>query len=177
MDVIRLIFKGCLLCVATVGPLAAQTDSANQGRSSVLPSQATTVKREYVGNVGCRNCHKHDKIWDSFYKNPHFKSVASGKEPPERTGCEGCHGPGKAHVDAGGDINTVVYAFSVMKPQEIIALCLNCHAQEFNRANIRRSEHTEHDIACTACHSIHGAATTEHLLSKSQPDLCYGCHV
>lgn len=112
------------------------------------------MKGEFTGDAGCRNCHKHDKIWDNFYKNPHFKSVASGKEPPERTGCEGCHGPGKAHVDAGGDINTVVHAFSVMKPQEIISLRLNCHAQEFNRANIQRSEHTEHDIACTACHSI-----------------------
>ena len=174
----HLIVQAPLLWAASIATMSGQTTGSN-------PSQAFTaasvnpigVKGEFTGDVGCRNCHKHDKIWDNFYKNPHFKSVASGKEPPERTGCEGCHGPGKAHVDAGGDINTVVHAFSVMKPQEIISLCLNCHAQEFNRANIRRSEHTEHDIACTACHSIHGAATTEHLLSKSQPDLCYGCHV
>ena len=113
MDVIRLIFKGCLLGAATMATVTAQTTPSTQVGSSVLPSQATAAKREYVGQVGCRNCHKHDAIWDSFYKNPHYRSVASGKELPERTGCEGCHGPGKAHVDAGGDIQTVVYAFSL----------------------------------------------------------------
>ena len=174
----RLMVQGSLVWAASMAAMSGQTNGSNASQAFTAASvNPIGVKGEFTGDVGCRNCHKHDKIWDSFYKNPHFKSVASGKEPPERTGCEGCHGPGKAHVDAGGDINTVVHAFSVMKPQEIISLCLNCHAKEFNRANIRRSEHTEHDIACTACHSIHGAATTEHLLSKSQPDLCYGCHV
>ena len=176
MDVLRLIFKGCLLCMVTVATLASQTTPSKPGRTSVLPSQGTTVQGEYTGDAGCRNCHKHDAIWNSFYKNPHYKSVASGKEPPERTGCEGCHGPGKAHVDAGGDIQTVVYAFSVMKAQEIVDRCLTCHAKEFNRANIRRSEHTQHDVACTACHSIHNPATVEHLLAKSQPEACYQCH-
>ena len=176
MDVLRLIFKGCLLVAATVATLAAQTGSEPSAGNAVLPSQKAAVAGEYTGDVGCRNCHKHDKIWDSFYKNPHYKSVASGKEPLERTGCEGCHGPGKAHVDAGGDIQTVVFAFSVMSPKAIVDRCLTCHAKEFSKANIRRSEHTQHDVACTSCHSIHNPATAEHLLSKNQPEDCYQCH-
>jgi predicted CXXCH cytochrome family protein len=31
-------------------------------------------------------------------------------------------------------------------------------------------------VACTACHSIHKSTTPKFLLSKSQPELCYGCH-
>ena len=123
----------------------------------------------------CKTCHP--DIWSSFYKNPHFKSLASGKKPPELTACEGCHGPAKAHIAAGGGRNTIVHAFTIMKPQEIIAACLKCHASDFNRANIRRSEHTEHDVACTACHSNHHPVSNKNLLAKSQPDACYGCHV
>jgi DmsE family decaheme c-type cytochrome len=63
-----------------------------------------------------------------------------------------------------------------MKPQQIIETCLECHSKDFNRANIRRSEHTQHDIACTACHSNHHPASDRNLLSKTQPELCYTCH-
>src|SRR5437879_7209330 len=189
-----LIVETCLLCVAGVATLSGQITAsearhapaalalaAGENSSSKVATGAENAsvivaKGEYTGDVGCRNCHKHDKIWDSFYKDPHFKSTASGKEPPERTGCEGCHGPGKAHVDAAGDITTVVYAFSVMKPAEIIDRCLTCHAKEFNRANIRRSEHTENDVACTDCHSIHSPVTAQNLLAKSEPDACYQFH-
>jgi len=188
-----LIVETCLLCAAGAATLPGQITAsearhapalalaAGENSSSKVATGAESAsvivaKGEFTGDVGCRNCHKHDKIWDSFYKDPHFKSTASGKEPPERTGCEGCHGPGKAHVDAGGDITTVVYAFSIMKPAEIIDRCLTCHAKEFNRANIRRSEHTENDVACTDCHSIHSPVTAKNLLAKSEPEACYQCH-
>ena len=112
----RLMVQGSLVWAASMAAMSGQTNGSNASQAFTAASvNPIGVKGEFTGDVGCRNCHKHDKIWDSFYKNPHFKSVASGKEPPERTGCEGCHGPGKAHVDAGGDINTVVHAFSVMK--------------------------------------------------------------
>ena len=173
----RLIFQGSLLCAASVATLFGQTGASKPSPAlAALPEHAAGVKGGYTGDAGCRTCHKHDKIWNNFYKDPHFKSVASGKETPAHTGCEGCHGPGQAHVDARGDVDTVVYAFSKMKPPEVIALCLNCHAKEFSRANIRRSEHTEHDVACTACHSIHSPATPQYLLAKSQPEMCYQCH-
>lgn len=59
----------------------------------------------YVGSQACRTCHA--DLWTFFYRNPHFKSLASGTEPPERTGCEGCHGPGKAHIEAKGGKTTI----------------------------------------------------------------------
>src|SRR5205085_9096811 len=121
----RLIVQGSLLCAAGVATLAGQTTPSKPDQAlAALPEHAAGVRGGYTGDAGCRTCHKHDKIWNNFFKDPHFKSVASGKELPEHTGCEGCHGPGQAHVDARGDVDTVVHAFSKMKPPEVIALCL-----------------------------------------------------
>src|SRR5712671_398402 len=83
-----------LLWVALSAPLVAQTG--------------------FVGSTTCRTCHP--DVWLNFYRNPHYKSVASGKEPPEKTGCEGCHGPGGAHVAARGGKTTIPHAFSLLSP-------------------------------------------------------------
>ncbi len=128
----------------------------------------------YVGSNACRTCHA--DLFLNFYKNSHFKSLASGKEPPERTGCEGCHGPGKAHLEARGGKTTIPHAFSLMTPKAVLEDCLGCHAKDLNRVNIRRSEHTQHDVACTSCHSIHHSSTPKYLLAKQQREVCYGCH-
>jgi hypothetical protein len=124
-------------------------------------------KGEYAGNAECQKCHPAE--WKVFFKNPHFKSLASGKEPPELTACEGCHGPAKAHILAGGGKKTIPRAFTIMKPAEIISACMNCHAKDYNRANIRRSEHTQHDVACTECHSNHHPTTDKACWPRPSP--------
>jgi DmsE family decaheme c-type cytochrome len=129
---------------------------------------------DYVGSEVCRTCHS--DIWQPFYRNPHYKSIASGKEKPEFTGCEGCHGAGSDHVNAAGGRDTIPAAFSLLPPQSILENCLNCHAKTISRSNIRRSVHTDNDIVCTNCHSIHHSTTPKFLLRKKQVDLCYGCH-
>ena len=63
-----------------------------------------------------------------------------------------------------------------MTPKEALEDCLGCHARDLNRANIRRSEHTQNDVACTNCHSIHHSATPKYLLAKQQREMCYTCH-
>jgi DmsE family decaheme c-type cytochrome len=171
----RLIVRGFLFLAVCIMTSPGQT-VAPKAQALAATVSTTAVKGEFVGTAACRNCHKHDTIWDNFFKNPHFKNNAAGKASAAQTGCESCHGPGKAHVDAGGDIDTVVNAFSVMKPKEIISLCLNCHAKDFSRANIMRSEHTEQDVACTSCHSIHTPQTAKNLLAKKESELCYQCH-
>jgi DmsE family decaheme c-type cytochrome len=137
-------------------------------------AQAPPATNGYVGSAVCRTCHS--DVWLNFYKNPHYKSIASGKEPPEHTGCESCHGPGRAHVQARGGVATIPHAFSVMSPTQILDDCLQCHAKDFSRANIRRSVHTEADVVCSTCHSIHKPQTPKFLLAKVQRDLCYQCH-
>jgi DmsE family decaheme c-type cytochrome len=128
----------------------------------------------FVGSDTCKTCHPN--VWLNFPRNPHFKSIAAGNVAPEKVGCEGCHGPGQAHVTAHGGKATIK-AFSTMTPRQVIDRCLTCHSQDVSRANIRRSVHTLADVACTSCHSIHKSPAPKFLLAKRQQrDVCYGCH-
>src|ERR1700738_5033373 len=84
----------------------------------LLPAQGkSSLASGYLESNVCKTCHP--DVWLRFYKNPHFKSIASGKEAPEKTGCEGCHGPGKAHVEARGGKATIV-AFSELQPKQVL---------------------------------------------------------
>jgi DmsE family decaheme c-type cytochrome len=135
-------------------------------------SAPQTINSGYVGSNVCKTCHP--DMWATFYKNPHFKSIASAQETPENTGCEGCHGPGQAHVKSPS--KTTIVAFSTIPSKQVLDACLRCHSQTLSRANIRRSTHTLNDVVCTGCHSIHRSSTPKFLLAKTQTELCYGCH-
>src|SRR3989440_4334904 len=138
-----------------------------------LPAAYAQTAGGFAGSSVCKTCHA--DIWLNFYKNPHFKSIASGKETPEHTGCEGCHGGAKAHVEARGGKTTIPRAFSLMPPNKALETCLECHVKDLSRSNIRRSQHTLNDVACTSCHSIHHSPTPKFLLAKKQNELCYIC--
>jgi DmsE family decaheme c-type cytochrome len=137
-------------------------------------AQPAATNSGYVGSNVCKTCHP--DIWLNFYRNAHYKSIASGKEPTERTGCEGCHGPGKGHVEARGGSRTIPRAFSLMDSRRAMDTCLACHTKDFSRGEIRRSSHTQASVVCSNCHAIHKSATPKLLLANKQTDLCYGCH-
>jgi DmsE family decaheme c-type cytochrome len=133
---------------------------------------------QYVGNDVCKTCHA--DVWMNFYKNPHGRPAATDplaltKEAPSAIGCEGCHGPGGAHVAASGGKATIK-AFSNLGPAETLDTCLGCHSKDVSKSNIRRSQHTEANVVCTNCHSIHKAQAPKFLLAKNQTELCYSCH-
>src|ERR1700694_2178223 len=75
----RFVFFVLMLCPV---PMRAQ--------SGPLTTPANPAGPEYVGGAVCQTCHPN--IVTGFFKNPHYKSVASGKEPPERTGFAGAQG-------------------------------------------------------------------------------------
>jgi DmsE family decaheme c-type cytochrome len=142
-------------------------------------SKPTLQNNTYVGSNVCRRCHP--DVWSTFYKNPHYKSLANVHEvrqgePITPAGCETCHGPGGAHVAAGGGKATII-AFSQLQPKQVLDNCLTCHSETLSRANIRRSPHTLSDVVCTSCHSVHKSPVPKFLLAKKQTELCYGCHV
>ena len=160
-----------LLLVALV---SLQPALAQQPANAAQPRPAN----HFVGSNSCRKCHP--DIWSTFYKNPHYKSLANAPEPREgepltAAGCETCHGPGGAHVAAGGGRSTIV-AFSTLSPQQTLNACLACHENTLSRANIRRSPHTLADVVCSTCHSIHRSQDPNNLLARRQTNLCYGCH-
>lgn len=135
----------------------------------------TAFGQDYTGSNVCWSCH--ETVYNAFFPNPHYKSIASGREAPENTGCEACHGPASAHVAAGGGSQTIPRAFPRLEPGQVVEACLRCHSQAISRANIRRSEHTLAGVVCTNCHLIHGSEGRKFLLaSEQQREVCYGCH-
>src|SRR5579871_1848926 len=99
--------------------LAGAVLAGAQQASAPQPSSPAPrdTKNSFVGSQACKACHP--DVWAKFYKNPHYASIASGKEAPEDTGCESCHGPGGAHVEARGGKATI-RAFSELQPKQVM---------------------------------------------------------
>jgi len=92
----------------------------------ILATPTALPGADYVGSNVCRTCHPN--VFATFFRNPHYKSIASGKEKPENTGCESCHGPGQDHVNARGGKATIPVAFSLVSPEKVLDTCLRCHS-------------------------------------------------
>ena len=146
---------------------AAQASSAGKPSPAKDPSQ-------YVGAETCKACH--EDIYKNFETTPHFVTTLDTKKGPEWHGCEACHGPGKEHIEGGGD-KTKIFAFRNASAKETSERCLNCHTYGEEHSNFARSAHLQNNVGCTDCHSPHHAKESQHLMKEKQPQLCYGCHL
>jgi hypothetical protein len=124
-----------------------------KAQSPVVAQQAAPLKSaaatEFAGQETCVLCHA--DIAKKFSSNPH--SALALLHGGKGVTCEGCHGPGAAHVASGGD-PTKILQLSKMSAKQIDATCLGCHASA--HPNFERSDHFKGGVSCTSCHSIHG---------------------
>ena len=164
--------------VLAVCSFGSQFDTPGSKPESSSKGQAAESS-DYVGSDTCKTCHE-DMPTKGFYKHfedsPHFETTLDTKKGPEWHGCEACHGPGKAHVEGGGD-KTKIFRFEQATAKEVNERCLTCHAGGTQHMNAINSEHAKNGVSCISCHSPHHAESKEFLLVKSQPELCYGCHL
>ncbi len=150
---------------------------------------------DYLGSETCKACHEDQFKKFAVTKHAKLKEVPDWKNKAE--GCESCHGPGKAHVEGGGD-KTKIISFANKNSKEISETCLTCHSGRESHNNFRRGEHWRNDVGCTDCHSPHSgpfpiekagsanfianvsrenptrASTLR--LKASEPQLCMSCH-
>lgn len=123
----------------------------------------------FVGEEVCASCHTDEE--KAFATNPH------GRLALEHAGkgvtCESCHGPGQAHVEAGGDVNKI-FRFTTASATMVNHKCLSCHAGA--HPDFARSPHADAGLTCLSCHSVHHSVTPSFLLTQAQPKLCYTCH-
>jgi DmsE family decaheme c-type cytochrome len=174
------ILAGTLLVLAAIVPSRAQQpgskpDSSRQAKKYERPTDPSL----YVGSETCKTCHEDMPSKDFFrnYENsPHFVTTLDTKKGPEWHGCEACHGPGKEHVDGGGD-KAKIFTFRNASAKEISDRCLGCHTYGEEHSNYARSAHLQNNVSCTDCHSPHHPKEDQHLMREKQPQLCYGCHL
>jgi DmsE family decaheme c-type cytochrome len=158
-----LILGAGFLCAAQMSAAAPKEKPGN------APPAQQAAAGDFVGADVCATCH--EDVAKGFANNPHSKLA----EEHGKSGvtCEACHGPGRAHVESGGD-TTKIFDPAKALPKEVDDKCLGCHQGE--HANFERSAHGEGNVSCVGCHSVHASVGTDHLLKAEQPVLCYQCH-
>ena len=114
---------------------------------------------QLVGSDSCRSCHRPQ--FTEFNKTSHAR-LQSGAEAVLT--CEGCHGPGKAHVDgmeaAAGDEEKTLAAMKLIfayraSAKENSERCLQCHATSRQQDSFLHSTHMASAVSCNQCHSSH----------------------
>jgi DmsE family decaheme c-type cytochrome len=163
-----------LISTATITTLmclgvAAPAQHAAKLHDATNAEVKTAGPGDYVGQETCAACH--DAEAKGFAANPHSRLALEHGN----TGvtCESCHGPGKAHVESGGDITKIIMP-AKESAKDVDAMCLSCHAGA--HPDFLRSPHAKAGVSCTSCHSIHKSEDKDQLLKASQPTLCFQCH-
>jgi DmsE family decaheme c-type cytochrome len=156
--------------------IAAKTSASRGGQAGTQepaqpPAQQQPVPAgaDYAGEATCLTCHA-----DQAYGGTAHARAFHERTPAARQGCESCHGPGKAHAEAGGD-KALIKSFTTMPAAEASETCTTCH----NRASHALWDGSSHDqrtISCATCHQVHGAKGEPQLKAQNQPALCSQCH-
>jgi DmsE family decaheme c-type cytochrome len=144
------------------------------------PAPAFALPDGYAGSQVCQGCHKETdekfaqtKMGRLFLKQP--------RNSKEGLACEGCHGPGKAHVDAGGGkVRGGMITFAKNDPTPVDkrnAVCLQCH-EKTARLFWQGSPHESRNVACTNCHKIMETVSAKAQLAKdTEINTCGQCHL
>lgn len=188
--------SGALICAwivsALVSPKVQSSASELTGETVV---SGIVIDDRFVGSETCKACH--EEQFDSVAQTTHGRLEKMSAWKNKVVGCESCHGPGKEHIEAGGD-KAKITTFENMGAKAISETCLSCHAGKENHNNFRRGDHWRNNIGCTDCHTAHGptydnqkpgsitylgdAATqrptlaNRAMLKSSDPQLCMSCH-
>ncbi|HJQ34560.1 MAG TPA: DmsE family decaheme c-type cytochrome [Pyrinomonadaceae bacterium] len=205
MNRLRLL-KAALVAVWVVGMLLLfgaggrffSSTAAPDGQKKQPAAQPAAVVNpdDYVGSDTCATCHTERHA--DFLKTAHAKLEQDKSWKGKVTGCESCHGPGKAHVEGGGD-KTKIRTFEGETSKQISETCTTCHAGREEHSNFLRGEHWRNDVGCTDCHSTHGESPagknsagsnsfvgganaekqgfeTAKMLKGTEQQLCLKCH-
>lgn len=155
---------------------APETAPSTAPRTPKSTRASAPVDATYVGAKTCLTCHSGQAA--------EFAKTLMGKINKTQKGkfdCENCHGPGSAHVKAGGGRGVGgIISFrpddTARTAEENNAICLTCH-QKGDRTLWHGSTHDERGLMCTNCHTImKNVSRKSQLKTEFQPDTCFQCH-
>lgn len=145
---------------ATLGILtgAAWGEGPKKQKTPVFPLTlyAAAQPEDFIDDQACAECHP--EISSEFSKLYHAPLVLDAKLPPDRRGCQACHGPGSAHIanlDEADKIGLNVVRYTQIKPEEVNAACMRCHGSTMHTAQWNRQPHAKAGLSCLSCHTVH----------------------
>jgi DmsE family decaheme c-type cytochrome len=147
-------------------PVKAQPAAVQSGNGAAHPAD------QYAGEETCLTCHEDQK---KGYEGSAHARAADPRSPAAAKGCESCHGPGKAHAEAGGD-KALIKKIGALSPSEQSEGCLTCHNRG-DHAEWEGSPHDARNVSCLSCHSVHAPKSEKAQLTKvTQVETCVQCH-
>src|SRR5829696_7001470 len=132
----------CVFALATIGGLTF--DNSSQSAPIGEAGPGVYKSDDYVGSETCKDCHEDQ--FKVFSHTAHSRLATSSSWKGKVTGCESCHGPGKAHIEE-GDPKKII-SFKNKSSKETSETCLGCHAGREEHNNFRRGEHWRNDVGC-----------------------------
>jgi DmsE family decaheme c-type cytochrome len=160
-----------LAWIGAVGLSAAARPTRADGPPPAAQSQAAAAGG-YAGADACAVCHEDESR--AIHATLHGQAV-NPRTPAAARGCETCHGPGQAHIDAGGDPDLIV-RFDTLAARDVSDTCMSCHDRG-DHVQWNSSMHAARNLSCTTCHSVHNPKSEEAQLKKATViDTCVTCH-
>ena len=158
---------------------------AQDTKPTATPAPAATAPAapadsNYVGAETCKGCH--EEQYNKFAKTRMGRLfLFQARDAAEKNACENCHGPGKAHVEAGGGKGKGgMITFAKNDPTPVTKrnqICLDCHTKGA-RIFWQGSTHDARNVACTSCHTLMDNVTPRHQLAKANEiETCGTCHL
>ena len=172
-DALRGLFRG-----GTEQPKSPSADEKPNGVKKATP-KLDGVGAISVGNKVCMTCHA--TLADTFGQTLMGRIDKSKNSLRAAPQCETCHGPGSAHVKAGGGRGVGgLVSFrsddSSRTVEENNAICLGCH-EKGNQTYWRGSTHQTRDVACVSCHTVMRKVTPRMQLKQATVmETCFQCH-
>ena len=161
-----------LVVMVSVGASSPRQESGTKVAPAAAPTAQAAPASGYAGEETCVTCH--EEKTKGYHGSAHARAQ-DPRTPAAGKGCESCHGPGQAHVDAGGD-KTKIKVLSTMPAREVSETCTSCHNRS-NHAEWDGSKHDSRNMSCTTCHSVHEAKSEKaQLKGKTQQETCVQCH-
>lgn len=129
----------------------------------------------YVGTETCASCH--EEAFKEYKLSTHARLEIKGEETSAQ-GCEMCHGPGSAHVDAGGGLNKHGEEL-IINPKKHPETCFACHTDKKAEFHLPyRHPVLEGKMSCSDCHKAHGPEVRPWTATSDEDinEACFKCH-
>jgi DmsE family decaheme c-type cytochrome len=132
---------------------------------------ADTEESPRVSEV-CLDCH--DGYDASLALTPHQLNSDALDGPEAIVTCADCHAGDARHYEEDAE------EFPRTNPAKVgvvaaMTICSTCHMNSHQQTMVEGNVHSDNDISCLNCHSVH-ASTHDKLLKEAEPSLCLDCH-